>query len=65
MPDAQPSALASLRRWGVEHFNSHDPAACADFIAPDYTLHIGDTVFMGRDAEWRSTRRCACFRGSA
>lgn len=49
---AQPNALPLLRRWVVDYFNRHDPAACADFIAPDYALHIGDTVFAGRDTEW-------------
>ena len=47
-----PTALSLMRRWVVDYFNSHDPAACADFIAPDYSLHIGDTVFRGRDTEW-------------
>ena len=46
------NTLALLRRWVVDYFNSHDPAACADFVAPDYRLHIGDTLFAGRDTEW-------------
>ncbi|TMM51740.1 ester cyclase [Sulfitobacter sabulilitoris] len=47
-----PTALGLLRRWVVDYFNRHDAAACADFIVPDYSLHIGDTVFRGRDTEW-------------
>ena len=27
-------------------------AACAAFITPDYSLHIGDVVFAGRDEQW-------------
>ena len=45
-------ALSLLRRWVVDYFNRHDGAACADFIAPDYALHIGDVVFAGRDDQW-------------
>jgi len=41
-----------LRRWVVDYFNPHDGAACRDFIEPDYALHIGDTVFAGRDEQW-------------
>ncbi|MEQ6247558.1 nuclear transport factor 2 family protein [Sulfitobacter sp. HNIBRBA3233] len=46
------TALALLRRWVTDYFNRHDAAACADFIVPAYSLHIGDTVFDGRDTEW-------------
>ncbi len=52
MLEPQPSALSLLRRWVVDYFNSHDPAVCAEFIAQSYSLHIGDTVFSGRDTEW-------------
>ncbi len=45
-------ALALLRRWVVDYFNSHDPAAAHTFIAPDYALKIGDAVFAGRDESW-------------
>ena len=48
----QPDARHLLRRWIVDYFNRHDAAACADFIAPDYALRIGNTVFAGRDTEW-------------
>lgn len=44
--------LALVRRWVVDYFNRHDPAACRDFIAPDYALEIGDVVFAGRDESW-------------
>ena len=54
MRDLKPHTDARhlLRRWVTDYFNRHDPAACAEFIAPDYSLHIGDTVFSGRDTEW-------------
>jgi SnoaL-like domain len=45
-------ALSLLRRWVVDYFNSHDADAARAFVAPDYTLHIGDVVFAGRDAQW-------------
>jgi hypothetical protein len=47
-----PSSLHLMRRWVMDYFNRHDAAACADFIEPDYTLHIGDVVFAGRDTQW-------------
>ena len=47
-----PSPVQLLRRWVVDYFNRHDAAACSNFIAPDYTLHIGDTIFAGRDDQW-------------
>ena len=46
------SALPLLRRWVVDYFNRHDASACADFIAPDYALRIGDVTFAGRDEQW-------------
>jgi hypothetical protein len=50
---AQPSTpLALFRRWVVDYFNRHDASACASFVAPEYNLCIGDTVFTGRDTEW-------------
>jgi len=52
MHDVAPSALPLVRRWVVDYFNRHDAAACAEFVAPDYALHIGDTVFAGRDTQW-------------
>ncbi len=50
--DAPMTVLALMRRWVVDYFNRQDASACAQFIAPDYTLHIGETVFTGRDAQW-------------
>ena len=44
--------LALLRRWVVDYFNAHDPDAAREFIHADYTLHIGDVVFEGRDQQW-------------
>ena len=41
-----------LRRWVQDYFNRHDAAAAREFIDPDYTLAIGDTVFAGRDGQW-------------
>ena len=41
-----------LRRWVVDYFNSHDAAAAREFIVPEYTLRIGDTVLAGRDDQW-------------
>ena len=46
------TALALLRRWVVDYFNSHDTGAAREFVAPDYTLYIGDVVFSGRDTSW-------------
>lgn len=46
------TALALARRWVVDYFNRHDAATAREFCAPDYTLHIGDAVFSGRDASW-------------
>lgn len=48
----QPPVLALVRRWVVDYFNCQDAGACAQFIAPDYTLRIGETVFAGRDEQW-------------
>ncbi len=50
--DAPMTVLALMRRWVVDYFNRQDAGACAQFIAPDYTLRIGETVFAGRDAQW-------------
>jgi predicted ester cyclase len=41
-----------LRRWVVDYFNSHDDDAAREFIAPGYTLRIGDHTFAGRDEQW-------------
>ena len=46
------SSVQLLRHWVIDYFNRHDAAACGAFIAPDYTLHIGDVVFAGRDEQW-------------
>ncbi|MGV0818158.1 nuclear transport factor 2 family protein [Martelella sp. AMO21009] len=45
-------ALALVRRWVVDYFNSHDSAAAREFCAPDYALSIGDVVLAGRDEVW-------------
>jgi hypothetical protein len=47
-----PTPVALLRRWVQDYFNRHDPAAARSFITPDYTLHIGEHVFAGRDESW-------------
>lgn len=46
------TVLALMRRWVVDYFNRQDASACAQFIAPDYALRIGETVFAGRDTQW-------------
>ena len=46
------TVLALMRRWVVDYFNRQDASVCAQFIAPDYALRIGDTTFVGRDEEW-------------
>jgi hypothetical protein len=51
-PRSQTTALSLLRRWVVEYFNAHDADAARSFIAPGYTLNIGDAVFAGRDDQW-------------
>lgn len=38
-----------MRRWVVDFFNRHDAPACASFMAPDYTLRVGDLTLRGRD----------------
>lgn len=48
--DATPVALA--RRWVQDYFNRHDAEAARQFIAPGYTLNIGEHVFAGRDTAW-------------
>jgi hypothetical protein len=45
-------ALSLLRRWVVDYFNSHDDEAARAFVAPDYSLRIGDLVLAGRDESW-------------
>jgi long-chain acyl-CoA synthetase len=45
-------ALSLVRRWVNDYFNRHDAAACAGFVAPDYTLEIGDVTLAGRDDVW-------------
>jgi len=52
MSASHPTPLALLRRWVVDYFNPHNPAAAREFISADYTLHIGDVVFAGRDQQW-------------
>lgn len=44
--------VALARRWVVDYFNRHDDSAAREFIAPGYTLRIGDTTFAGRDDQW-------------
>ena len=51
-PEVRRTPVQLLRRWVVDYFNSHDAAAAREFIVPDYTLRIGDTVFSGRDDAW-------------
>ncbi len=50
--DTQVSPLALARRWVVDYFNSHDASAAREFSTPDYTLHIGEYTFTGRDEQW-------------
>lgn len=51
-PEAHRTPVQLLRRWVVDYFNRHDPAAAREFVAPDYALRIGDHVFAGRDEQW-------------
>jgi len=30
------SCVGLMRRWVVDYFNRQDPAACAEFIEPEY-----------------------------
>lgn len=46
------TSLQLMKRWVVNYFNQHSDAAAREFIAPDYTLEIGDVVFAGRDDQW-------------
>ena len=46
------SSVSLLRRWVVDYFNAHDADAARAFVAPNYTLRIGDAVFAGRDDQW-------------
>ena len=46
------SCVGLMRRWVVDYFNRQDPAACAEFIEPEYSLSIGDVLFKGRDQSW-------------
>lgn len=50
--DGARSPVPLLRRWVVDYFNGHNDAAARTFIAPDYTLRIGEYTFAGRDAQW-------------
>ena len=52
MGDAPSSVVHLARRWVVDYFNSHDASAAHEFATPDYTLHIGEYTFAGRDAQW-------------
>lgn len=47
-----PTSVQLARRWVVDYFNRHDAAAAREFTTPDYTLHIGEYTFAGRDAQW-------------
>ena len=49
---ARTSPVQLLRRWVVDYFNRRDAAAARAFIAPEYTLRIGEVVFAGRDEQW-------------
>ncbi len=50
VPDVRVVDLA--RRWVVDYFNRHDDRAAHAFATPDYTLHIGEYTFAGRDTQW-------------
>lgn len=47
-----PVSVQLARRWVVDYFNSQDESAARAFCEDGYTLHIGSTVFAGRDAQW-------------
>lgn len=47
-----PLSVRLARRWVVDYFNSQDEAAAREFCESGYTLHIGSTVFAGRDEQW-------------
>lgn len=47
-----PTPVALVRRWVLDYFNRHDPAAAREFITPDYCLRIGEHTFAGRDDAW-------------
>ena len=50
--DAPVSPVHLARRWVVDYFNSHDARPAREFATPDYTLHIGEYTFAGRDEQW-------------
>ena len=50
--DPQVSPVHLARRWVVDYFNRHDASAAREFATPDYTLHIGEYTFAGRDDQW-------------
>lgn len=46
------NSLRLARRWVVDYFNSQDEEAAREICHGSYTLHIGSTVFAGRDTQW-------------
>lgn len=44
--------VALMRRYVVDYTNRHDPAVCAEIMAPDYTLTMGAHVIQGRDEHY-------------
>jgi predicted ester cyclase len=41
--------VAAMRRYTYGFVNSHDFTVCRELMAPDYGLHMGATVLLGRD----------------
>lgn len=53
-----PAFLRLMKRYVVDYTNSHDQAATATIMEPDYTLRMGEHVLVGRDGAYaQATRR--------
>lgn len=46
------SVVELARQWVVDYFNRHDDSAAPAFATENYTLHIGEYIFAGRDMQW-------------
>jgi hypothetical protein len=57
--DGSPGA-GLMRRFVIDWLSRADPAACAELMAPDYTLHIGGHVLAGR-ADYQATVQAQLF----
>lgn len=51
MPDAQPVAVALLSDWASDTAESHNVAALCGSGNRDFTVHLGDTYYVGNEKE--------------